>query len=79
MGRCLPDTPMPDVKPLPVRRLPSFWAGMSHVGKAAWLTNAHLARDFNEACSMLAASKRAATPKPTAQEYSAAMEKRKLF
>ena len=38
-------------------KLPSFWSGMSYVAKAAFLCAQGQARDFNEACSLLAQAK----------------------
>lgn len=34
--------------------LPHFWHRLSFTAKAAYLCSAHLARDYSEACSMLA-------------------------
>lgn len=46
-------------------RLPSFWSGMSSVNKAAYLCQTHQAKDFNDACSMLAKMRRRKSrPKP---------------
>lgn len=38
--------------------LPYFWKGMSFTARAGWLLAAGRARDYSEACSMLAKMKR---------------------
>lgn len=50
-------------------RLPSFWSGMSFCAKAAWLVTARMARDYNEACSMLARLPRKPKPRQIAGDY----------
>lgn len=50
-------------------RLPYFWRRMSWTQKAAWLCSAHIARDYPEACLMLAKlprKRKAAKPDPAA-------------
>ncbi len=73
------------MRPLPViprDRLPYFWKGMSYTAKAAWLLSARLVCDYSEACRALNAMKKPLArkyPPPSAQEYQAQLEKRKLF
>ena len=39
-------------------KTPTFWKGMSFTAKAGYLTATRQARDYSEACSMLAKMKR---------------------
>lgn len=45
-----------------MRGEPSWWAGATFCAKAAWLTSTGRAKNFSEACSMLAKRRRKATP-----------------
>lgn len=56
------------MKPIDRSRLPHFWRGMSFTAKAAWLCTARLARDYSEACAILASMRRPRTV-ATAKDY----------
>lgn len=67
------------MKSIPTHRLPNFWSGMSFTAKAAWLCTSRIAENFNEACSMLAHARRRPRAKPSVADYTARMERQKLF
>jgi hypothetical protein len=54
-------------------RLPHFWRDMGFTAKAAWLCSARLARDYSEACTILAGMRKRA-PRATAAAPVAAAE-----
>ena len=48
---------------------PSWWSGASFTAKAAWLRSSGHARNYPEACAMLARRPRTRKVRPTVQEY----------
>ena len=54
------------MKTIPQHRLPSFWSGMGFTARAAWLCESKIAKDFSEACSMLARLPRKPKPRDVA-------------
>lgn len=70
---------MSEVREINRAKLPSHWRNMGFTVRAAYLCSTGQARNYSEACSMLARSRKRSARPITTQAYAEKLEQMKLF